>query len=173
MLASDVSNSRQVKTALWQWILKTLGWPQGQSHPKAQNPAMEALLKRRDATRSIRMQQAPQEETRRPSAAKNPIPKSTSPSQVTSAAPPKKRPSMPPPCRGRMHRLPLPADCWQPNAKSSKNHRMTRSRIERMMALTRTSRLKENHCLAYCKYGLILPAFCRCSQALPVDPSAP
>ena len=77
-------------TALWQWILKTLGWPQGQSHPKAQNPAMEALLKRRDATRSSRIQQAPQEETRRPSAAKNPIPKSTSPSQVTSGSPPKK-----------------------------------------------------------------------------------
>jgi len=41
------------------------------------------------------------------------------------------------------------------------------------MALTRTSRLKENHCLAYCKYGLILAAFCRCSEALLVELSAP
>ena len=77
-------------TSLWQWILKTLGWPQGQSPPKAQNPAMEALLKRRDATRSSRMQQTPKEETRRPSATKNPTPKSTSPSQAPSGSPPKK-----------------------------------------------------------------------------------
>ena len=52
--------------------------------------SMEALLKRRDATRSSRMQQTPQEEARRPSAAKNPIPKSTSPSQIPSGSPPKK-----------------------------------------------------------------------------------
>ena len=77
-------------TSLWQWILKTLGWPQGQSHLKAQNPAMEALLKRRDATRSSRMQQTPQEETRRPSAAKNPTPKSASPSKLPSGSPSQK-----------------------------------------------------------------------------------